>query len=87
MSQAHLHFQYEDLEHPSDTALDGMWLFLAQEVLFFGALFFAWMLNRHVHPLGYQRAAEQTDLLIGRSIPSCSSPAAPSTRLGSASSG
>lgn len=65
MSQAHLHFQYEDLEHQSDTALDGMWLFLAQEVLFFGALFFAWMLNRHFHPLGYQRAAEQTDLLIG----------------------
>lgn len=65
MSEAHLHFQYQDIEHQSDTALDGMWLFLAQEVLFFGGLFFAWMLNRHFHPLGYHRAAQQTDLLIG----------------------
>lgn len=65
MSEAHLHFQYEDLEHQSDAALDGMWLFLAQEVLFFGGLFFAWLLNRHFHPLGYHRAAQQTDLLIG----------------------
>ena len=65
MSEAHLHFQYEDIEHQSDSALDGMWLFLAQEILFFGALFFAWLLNRHYHPLGYHRAAQQTDLLIG----------------------
>ncbi len=65
MSQAHLHFQYEDFEHQSDTALDGMWIFLAQEVLFFGGLFFAWMLNRHYHPLGFHRGAMQTDLLIG----------------------
>ena len=65
MSDAQLHFQYEDLEHQSEAALDGMWLFLAQEVLFFGGLFFAWLLNRHFHPLGYHRAAQQTDLLIG----------------------
>jgi cytochrome c oxidase subunit 3 len=65
MSEARLHFQFEDIEHQSDTALDGMWLFLGQEVLFFGALFFAWLLNRHYHPLGYHRAAQQTDLLIG----------------------
>jgi cytochrome c oxidase subunit 3 len=65
MSEAHLHFQFEDVEHQADTALDGMWLFLAQEALFFGALVFAWLLNRHYHPLGYHRAAQQTDLLIG----------------------
>jgi len=65
MSGAHLHFQYESLEHQSDTALDGMWLFLAQEVLFFGGLFFAWLLCRHFHPLGFHRATQQTDLLIG----------------------
>lgn len=65
MSQAHLHFQFQDLEHQSDTALDGMWLFLAQEAIFFGGLFFAWMLNRHFHPLGFHRAAQQTDLLFG----------------------
>ncbi len=65
MSEAHLHFQYEDLEHQTDTVLSGMWLFLAQEVLFFGGLFFTWLLNRHFHPLGFHRAALHTDLLIG----------------------
>lgn len=65
MSDAELHFQYEDIEHQSDTALDGMWLFLAQEVMFFGALFLAWIVCRHYHPLGFHRGAAQSDLVIG----------------------
>ncbi len=42
-----------------------MWLFLATEVLFFGALFlgFAWV--HHSHPAGYALGAEHSDLLIG----------------------
>ena len=65
MSDAHVEFQYESLEHQSDASLDGMWLFLAQEVLFFGGLFLAWVVNRHFHPLGFHRGAQETDITIG----------------------
>ena len=34
----HRHFQYASADHQSDTAIAGMWLFLATEVLFFGGL-------------------------------------------------
>jgi cytochrome c oxidase subunit III len=65
MSDTHVEFQYETLEHQSDASLDGMWLFLAQEVLFFGGLFLAWVTARHFHPLGFHRGAQETDLAIG----------------------
>jgi heme/copper-type cytochrome/quinol oxidase subunit 3 len=40
VSEATLHheFQYASAEHQADTAIAGMWLFLATEVLFFGVL-------------------------------------------------
>ena len=37
-SRPHAHFQYSSAAHQADTALAGMWLFLATEVLFFGGL-------------------------------------------------
>ena len=42
-----------------------MWLFLATELLFFGALFYLWMLLRRWHVAGFHAAAQDTDLLIG----------------------
>lgn len=58
-------FQYASAEHQSRTALSGMWLFLATELLFFGALFYLWMLLRRWHVAGFHAAAQDTDLLIG----------------------
>lgn len=63
--RAHAEFQYADREHQASTALDAMWLFLATELLFFGALFYLWVLLRHWHPAGFHAAAQDTDLLIG----------------------
>src|ERR1700753_4104852 len=62
---AHAEVQYEDAGHQSRTAIAGMWLFLATEVLFFGALFYLWLLLRRWHPDGFAKAAGDTDLLIG----------------------
>jgi len=62
---AHAEFQYSSAEHQSKTALAGMWLFLATELLFFGALFYLWMLLRRWHLAGFGKAAQDTDLLIG----------------------
>jgi cytochrome c oxidase subunit 3 len=57
--------QYEDLRHQSDTALIGMWLFLATEILFFGALLFTYMIYRLWYPDGFIEAVRHADMLIG----------------------
>ncbi|HEV2673242.1 MAG TPA: cytochrome c oxidase subunit 3 [Aliidongia sp.] len=57
--------QYEDLRHQSDTALVGMWLFLATEILFFGALLFAYMVYRLWYPAGFVAAVRHANVLIG----------------------
>jgi cytochrome c oxidase subunit 3 len=61
----HTHFQYADARHQSDTALAGMWLFLASEVLFFGGLIVAWVFCRHWQPSGFNAGARETVLWIG----------------------
>jgi cytochrome c oxidase subunit III len=62
---AHAEFQYPSAEHQAKTAIAGMWLFLATDLLFFGALFYLWMLLRRWHLDGFHKAAGDTDLLIG----------------------
>jgi cytochrome c oxidase subunit 3 len=42
-----------------------MWLFLASEVLFFGALFLAWIFARYWNEAGFSAAALKTSLVIG----------------------
>jgi len=58
-------FQYSSAEHQADTAISGMWLFLATEVLFFGALFLSWIYSRHWNQAGFDAGARQTWLAIG----------------------
>lgn len=61
----HTHFQYADADHQAETALSGMWLFLASEVLFFGGLIVAWMFCRHWQQGGFDAGAKETVLWIG----------------------
>jgi cytochrome c oxidase subunit 3 len=42
-----------------------MWIFLASEVLFFGVLFFAYIMGRLHHPQAFAAASRHTDLLLG----------------------
>lgn len=58
-------FQYSSAGHQSDTAIAGMWLFLASEMLFFGGLVLVWLVLRRGHPAGFALAAERANLLIG----------------------
>lgn len=62
---AHAEFQYSSAEHQADTAIAGMWLFLASEMLFFGGLVLVWLLLHRSHPAGFAAAAEHANLLIG----------------------
>jgi cytochrome c oxidase subunit III len=58
-------FQYTDIRHQSESSLSGMWLFLASECLFFGALFLAWIYARHFRPAGFDHGAQLTSLTLG----------------------
>lgn len=64
MSEAH-GFQYESAEHEADTAISGMWLFLASEALFFGGLFFIWLVLRLRYADGLRLGVEHSNLTIG----------------------
>lgn len=57
--------QYSSARAEARTALSGMWLFLASEVQFFGALFLAWIYCRHWAQAGFDAGARHTDLTIG----------------------
>jgi hypothetical protein len=61
----HTHFQFADAPHQAETAVSGMWLFLASEVLFFGGLIVTWMFCRHWQPSGFDAGARETVLWIG----------------------
>ena len=61
----HQHFQYASADHQSETAIAGMWLFLATEVLFFGGLVLAWMFCRHWQEEGFDAGGRETVLTIG----------------------
>lgn len=45
-NEPEVYFQYEDIDQQQDTYIVGMWAFLAQELLFFGAIFFIYFLYR-----------------------------------------
>jgi len=56
---------YDDAQHQFDSGKLGIWLFLAQEVLFFSALFVAYILYRSHHPEIYSYAHKWLDVKMG----------------------
>ena len=57
--------QYATLEQQTETAQLGMWVFLATEVLFFGALIFGYYIYRISYPGEFVSAARDTKFLLG----------------------
>ncbi|MEX0719382.1 MAG: cytochrome c oxidase subunit 3 family protein [Balneolaceae bacterium] len=56
---------FVDAEHQFDTAKMGMWVFIVNEILFFGGLFCAYIIYRTWYPDLFQEAALQLDTLWG----------------------
>lgn len=53
MASAHAEFlaeQFDTPEQQHEASVQGMWLFLATEVLFFGGLIFSYVVYRYLHP-------------------------------------
>ncbi len=61
----HLEFQYGGMAHQAETALSGMWLFLATELLFFGGLFLIACITWAQHGVAIARASARAEFGIG----------------------
>jgi cytochrome c oxidase subunit 3 len=56
---------YENPEHEYATSKQGVWLFLATEVLMFGGLFVAYAIFHHLYPEVFKIGARATDWRFG----------------------
>src|SRR6187200_3017955 len=56
---------YDEAQHQFDSGKLAIWLFLAKEVLFFSALFVAYVLYRYHHPEIYSYAHKYLDVKMG----------------------
>ena len=56
---------FETAEQQKESALMGMWLFLAQEIMFFGGLFAAYTIYRFKYPDAWYLASHQLNKLMG----------------------
>jgi cytochrome c oxidase subunit 3 len=57
--------QFDDLDQQLDATTFGMWLFLAQEIMFFGGLFAAYAIYRSWHPDAFIAASHHLDIRLG----------------------
>lgn len=70
MSEAHtatapLQHHFHSLEQQKQAASLGMWLFIAQEIMFFGGLFLAYTVYRNVHPAAFAAGSHHLNVLLG----------------------
>ena len=61
----HHHFQYSDPQRQFHAAKFGMWLFMAQEILFFGVLFCAYAFYRNQYPEAFHQASHHLNHPFG----------------------
>jgi cytochrome c oxidase subunit III len=60
-----LQHHFADLDEQRDASTLGMWLFLAQEVLFFGGLFLAYTVYRNLYYAGFAEASHHLNYVLG----------------------
>lgn len=57
--------QFEDLEQQKESYIVGMWAFLVTEILFFGALFTAYIVYRAAYPKIFALASHELNITLG----------------------
>lgn len=65
MAEPQVAEQFDDLAQQRQAASLGMWIFLATEVLFFGALIAGYLVYRVLYPDTFGAASQQLDRIIG----------------------
>jgi cytochrome c oxidase subunit 3 len=61
----HVEHQFDDAEQQREAATMGMWLFIATEILFFGAMFLGYTAYRHAYPQAFAAASRHTLIAFG----------------------
>jgi cytochrome c oxidase subunit 3 len=56
---------FESLEEQKEASSLGMWVFIAQEVMFFGGLFLAYTVYRNLYPAAFAEASHHLDWKLG----------------------
>lgn len=64
-SESVLAHHFEDIEQQNESSVLGMWLFLAQEIMFFGGLFVAYLVYRYKYPEAWAAGSSDLDLVLG----------------------
>ena len=62
---AALQHHFVDLQQQQEAASLGMWVFIAQEILFFGGLFAAYAIYRHAYPEAFALGSHHLNRTIG----------------------
>lgn len=57
--------QFENLEQQYHAATTAMWVFLATEVMFFGAIILALAIYHHLYPIEFEKGSEKLEWIIG----------------------
>ncbi len=57
--------QFETMEQQKESSTLGMWLFLVTEIMFFGGLFTAYMVYRHMYPVAFAVASSTLNVPLG----------------------
>lgn len=56
---------FESFEQQREASYLGMWIFLAQEIMFFGGLFAAYLIYRVFHPEAFIAGSHELDIKLG----------------------
>ena len=60
-----LQHHFDSLEQQQEASAFGMWVFFVTEVLFFGGMFFAYMIYRMWYPEAWVEASSHLDIPLG----------------------
>ncbi len=64
-AQPGLAHHFETYEQQKESSFLGMWLFLVQEVMFFGGIFVVYVIYRHMYPLAFEYGSQALNWKIG----------------------
>ncbi len=57
--------QFDDMKQQEESNTIGMWMFLAQEIMFFGGLFTAYLIFRSKYPMAFAAGSNHLDAFLG----------------------
>ena len=60
-----LRHHFGDVEQQNDASTLGMWVFLVTEIMFFGGMFLAYAIYRHLYPAAYGIGSNELNLILG----------------------